>query len=207
MSEAESLDGLPVPSKQFHVEGPVSPGGLSGLRMNEQLQNFRLPEKQHQALIKIAGFAIGMVFVAVHAGEIVGYITFHRPDEYARWYRHPRVLELGGIEVARSWRRCGVGTDMLRAAFSLEVFEQWIVITTEYFRHWDVKGNNMTVWQYRELLTKLFGRVGFVERATSDPDIIEHPANVLMARCGSRVSWDDMMLFEQLLMEKVRWKR
>jgi len=34
--------------------------------------------------------------------------------------------------------------------------------------------------------------------STNDPDILEHPANVLMARVGSRVGWDDVMDFEEI---------
>jgi acetoin utilization protein AcuA len=37
---------------------------------------------------------------------------------------------------------------------------------------------------------------------TDDPDIIEHPANVLMTRIGKNVSTSDVALFESLKFQR-----
>ncbi|HUW63500.1 MAG TPA: GNAT family N-acetyltransferase [Spirochaetia bacterium] len=106
------------------VEGPVSPACLAGLTMNKFLTNFRPSEQQKAALVEIAGLEDpGLVFIARHAAEIVGYVTFLRPDPYTRWLAHPRILELGAVEVSRQWRRCNMASELLASAFSYAVLE------------------------------------------------------------------------------------
>lgn len=180
------------------IEGPVTGERLGLLELHPQMNNFRQPPAQLQALVTITGFPEGKVYIARLDHTIIGYVTFHHPDEYSRWGNHPRVIELGGVEVARDWRRCHVGSSLLEYIFEGELWEDYIVITTEYCRHWDTGGNNLTVWEYRDMMDKFFGRAGFFVKYTTDPDILEHPANALMARIGSRVVWDDLMLFDQI---------
>jgi len=183
------------------IEGPVKGEYINSLEMDKQLNNFRLAARQHEALVQIAGFDDGHVYIAQHQGVIVGYVTFHRPDEYGRWYRHRRVLELGCVEVSPSWRGFRLGKTLLARAFSRPVFEEFIVITTEYYWHWDMETCGLDVWSYQKMLTNLFGSVGFERRHTDDPEIMEHPANVLMVRIGSLVSKEDIIAFERLLFE------
>lgn len=182
----------------FALEGPVSEDTLLSLRMNGQLCNFRPPDLQIKALAEISRLDPGRVYIARAGEEIVGYVAFHRPDEFSRWFRHPGVLELGGIEVAREWRRRKVGSDLLRYVFSDHYWEDFIVISTEYFRHWDTGGNRMDVWEYRGMLDRFFGQVNFMPMSTNDPDILEHPANILMARVGTRVDLEAIMWFDDL---------
>ncbi|MFZ5634329.1 MAG: GNAT family N-acetyltransferase [Bacillota bacterium] len=182
----------------YMVEGPVSGNSLAALSMHRQLTNFRPPEKQKKALVKIAGLDMGRVYVARVGEEIVGYVTFHRPDELSRWYRHPAVIELGGVEVARDWRCRKVGSSLLKYIFMDDYWEDYIVISTEYFRHWDTEGNRLGIWEYRAMLDKFFGQAGFMPMPTNDPDILEHPANILMARVGYRVGLEAMMVFDDL---------
>lgn len=189
---------LLVAGNEVIIEGPVAGEFLAGMKLHPQMNNFRLPDDQLQALVKIAGFSEGKVYTARRDSTIVGYVTFHRPDDYSRWSGHPGIIELGGVEVAREWRRCHVGSSLLEYIFSGDYWEDYIVITTEYCRHWDLEGNSQTVWEYRGMMDKFFGRAGFFARYTTDPDILEHPANVLMARFGSKVKWDDLMLFDQI---------
>jgi len=183
---------------EFTVEGPVSAEDLLKLKMNQGLNNFRPYEKQHKALVTISRLDPGRVYVARGGDEIVGYITFHKPDEFSRWHRHPLVLELGGVEVAAHWRRHKVGSALLKYIFSDSYWEDLIVISTEYARHWDVAGSGMDVWGYRGMLDRFFGQAGFMPIFTTDPDIMDHPASVLMARVGYRVDLDQMMRFDDL---------
>ncbi|MDA8334817.1 MAG: GNAT family N-acetyltransferase [Peptococcaceae bacterium] len=187
------------------VEGPVGPDRLAGLTMNHLLNNFRPPGRQKQALTEIAGLDPGMVFIARSRREIVGYVTFHRPDGYTRWINHPHVLELGGIEVSPEWRQSRLGGKLILAAFSFPAMEDYIVITTEYCWHWDLKGTNLDMWGYRKMLTNLFGKGGMEMKATDDPDINEHPANVLMARVGANASARDALVFEEMLFDEKRF--
>lgn len=184
------------------VEGPVSAADLENLYMNEKLTNFRPPARQKEALITISKMPEGMVYIARHGREITGYVTFHYPDKYSRWSRHPRVLELGGIEISPDWRRCGIGAALLKKAFANPVMEDYIVVAIEFCWHWDLKGSGLGMFEYQRMLTGLFGIVGLERRATDDPDITEHPANVLMARVGKNVKKEDVVLFESMLFEE-----
>ncbi|MBE3588210.1 MAG: GNAT family N-acetyltransferase [Thermoanaerobacteraceae bacterium] len=189
---------LNTPRGLVIFEGPVTDRYIAGLTMNEGLTNFRQPEQQQKALMTITNLPDGMIFLARHKQEIIAYVTFHHPDEFSRWSKHPRVLEMGGIEVSPSWRGCRIGENLLKLAFSHPRVEDFIVITTEYCWHWDMKRTGLDVWAYQKMLTKLFGRVGLQKVTTDDPDILEHPANVLMARTGKNVGKEDILLFEEM---------
>jgi len=188
------------------IEGPASQGYLESLKMNEKLANFRMPDRQHEALCIIAGSPEGIVYIARNTDEIVGYVAFHYPSQFSRWSKHPRTLELGAIEVSSQYKRLGLGTHLLKAAFSNPAMEEYIIITTEFFWHWDLKDSGLDVWNYQRMLTKLFGSAHFKKRRTDDPEILEHPANMLMVRVGSKVpeayikSFDDM-LYQQSILE------
>jgi len=187
-----------TPRGQVYIEGPVTGDYIDSLQMNQNLRNFRPADKQKEALIKITGMSFGMVYIARNQNEIIGYMTFHMADEYTRWHKHPRVVEMGGIEISPDWRKCNVGDHLMKSAFSNEALEDYIVLTMEYCWHWDLRNCNLDVWEYQKMLTKLFARVGLNKTTTDDPDIIEHPANVLMARIGKKVSREDIMKFESM---------
>ncbi|BAF59500.1 MAG: GNAT family N-acetyltransferase [Pelotomaculum sp.] len=184
------------------IEGPVEAEELEGYYMNGRLNAFRPPARQKEALISISKLPEGMVYIARCNSEIIGYITFHYPDGYSRWSRHPRVLELGCIEISPDWRNNGIGAALLKEAFSNPALENYIVVTIELCWHWDLKNSGLEMFEYRSMLTKLFGSVGLVKQATDDPDVTEHPANVLMARPGRNVGKEDIILFESMLFEK-----
>jgi acetoin utilization protein AcuA len=187
-----------TPKGPVDFEGPVNGPYIESLEINQNLNNFRPARIQKKALINIAGLPDGMIFIARYRNEIIGYITFHKADEYTRWSRHPKVLEMGGIEISPDWRQCKVGENLLKVAFMNKNLEDFIVITMEYCWHWDLRNSNLDVWDYQRMLTKLFARVGLNKTTTDDPDIIEHPANVLMSRIGKNISQEDIMLFESL---------
>ena len=54
--------------------------------------------------------------------------------------------------------------------------------------HWDTEGSGLNRYQYRKLIEKLFSAYGFVEYHTSEPNITMDPANIFLARIGSRVN-------------------
>lgn len=203
---AEKHVEINTPHGPVHIEGPASKEYLETLKMNDKLTNFRMPDRQHEALCIIAGSPEGIVYIARNENEIVGYVVFHYPSQFSRWSKHPRTLELGAIEVSGKFKRMGLGAQLLKAAFSNPVMEEYIIITTEFFWHWDLKDSGLDVWNYQRMLTKLFGTVHFKKRRTDDPEILEHPANMLMVRVGSKVpeayvkSFEDM-LYQQSIVE------
>ncbi len=188
-------------NNDYLLEGPVVSKSLENLKINQHLTNFRPAEEQKKALIAISKMPKGMIYIARSGSEIVGYVTFHYPDEYFRWGKHPKVLELGGIEISPEWRKKGIAEALLEEAFRNPVMEDFIVVTLEFCWHWDLKGNGLEIFEYQKMLEKLFGMVNLKRRATDDPDIAEHPANVLMVRYGKNVSTKDILLFEDMLFE------
>lgn len=187
---------------KVHFEGPVTADYLGQLVMNENMSHFRPPEKQIEALKTITGLPHGMIFIARYENEIIAYVTFHYPDNYSRWSKHPRVLEMGGIEVSPDWRGERIGGVLMKHSFSHKILDQFIVITLEFCWHWDLKGTNLSIWGYQDMLSRLFGKVGLVLVTTDDPDITEHPANVMMGKIGEKVGKQDRLLFESMRFQK-----
>jgi acetoin utilization protein AcuA len=182
------------------VEGPVPPGTLGDWSMHPDLDAFRRPAEQHQALIEIAGLPEGRIIVAREDDLIVGYVTFHYPDEMERWSEGGMddLIELGAIEVADTYRGFGLGKFMIVAAFEHDQLDNMIVFTTEYYWHWDLESSGLNVWQYREMMEKLMKSVGMVWFATDDPEICAHPANCLMVRIGREVPLESVEKFDRV---------
>jgi acetoin utilization protein AcuA len=183
---------------EVFLEGPVKAAKLESLFMNRKMTNFRPPAKQKEALVAISKLPEG---IARHGLEIIGYITFHYPDEYSRWSKHPAILELGGIEISLEWRKYGIAIALLKEAFSNPILENYIVVTIEFCWHWDLKNSRLEMFTYQKMLARLFGTVGLKRRATDDPDITEHPANVFMVRPGKHVKKEAIEIFEAMLFE------
>ncbi|TRY27154.1 GNAT family N-acetyltransferase [Brevibacillus sp. LEMMJ03] len=186
--------------KRLLVEGPIEPERLASLRFDEGLKAFRVPEEQHKALVEIAALPEGRIIVAREEELVLGYVTFLYPDPLERWSQAqlPDLLELGAIEVSQAVRGGGVAKTMLQVAFADDAMEDYIVITTEYYWHWDLKGTGLDVWQYRKVMEKVMGSVGMVWMATDDPEICSHPANCLMARIGRRVPPESIAAFDAM---------
>lgn len=182
------------------VEGPVSAEMLRGWRLHPDLDAFRPPEEQHEALIEIAGLPEGRIIVAREGPTVVGYVTFHYPDELERWSEAGMddLIELGAVEVADAYRSHGLGKQMIRLAFAEEQMDNLIVFTTEYYWHWDLKGSGLSVWDYRAMMERLMKSVDMVWFATDDPEICSHPANCLMVRIGKDVPISSVEQFDRV---------
>ncbi|WP_138493138.1 GNAT family N-acetyltransferase [Paenibacillus pinistramenti] len=190
----------PAGSGSAVVEGPVSAEELGRYEMHPDLDAFRPPSEQLEALIEIAGLPEGRIIIARLEQTIIGYVTFHYPDELERWSegRMEDLLELGAIEVADSFRGFGLGSAMLNTACEQEQLESYIVFTTEYYWHWDLKNSGLSVWDYRRMMEKLMQTVDMVWYATDDPEICSHPANCLMVRVGRDVPLSSKEQFDHI---------
>ena len=180
------------------TEGPVTGLYLSTLEFDQKLDNFRKAIKQKSCLCEIADSPDGSIYIARCYSTVVGYATFHNPDPSSRWFQHPSVLELGAVEVSPAWRHYKLAQRILSLAFSNPLMENHIVITMEYSWHWDLDGSALSLWNYQKMLTKLFGSVGMQRISTNDPEIMENPANVLMARIGKNITPQQAELFDHL---------
>ncbi|MCR8641762.1 GNAT family N-acetyltransferase [Paenibacillus sp. N1-5-1-14] len=182
------------------LEGPVTPEHLRLLQMHKDLDAFRRPKEQHEALVEIAELPEGRIIIAREHETIVGYVTFHYPDPIERWSEGNMqdLVELGAIEVADDYRGLSLGKKLIQLAFMDGQLEDMIVFTTEYYWHWDLEKSGLNVWDYRAMMEKLMKCVDMVWFATDDPEICSHPANCLMVRIGKEVPHESVEQFDRI---------
>ncbi|MBW7474209.1 GNAT family N-acetyltransferase [Paenibacillus oenotherae] len=191
---------LPYKDRELVIEGPIPADVLSRLTLHHDLDAFRRPLEQHKALIEISELEEGRIIAARDGETIVGYVTFHYPDELERWSEGGMkdLIELGAVEVADEYRSLGLGKRMIQTAFAGDQLENAIVYTTEYYWHWDLEATGLNVWEYRTMMENLMKAVGMVWFATDDPEICAHPANCLMVRIGREVPLSSVEQFDQV---------
>lgn len=182
------------------IEGPVTPEKLAEYEFHQDLVAFRPGPQQHKALIEIAQLPEGRIIIARHLNTIVGYATFLYPDPLERWSegKMDDLIELGAIEVIPQFRGYAVGKNLLKVSMMDDAMEDYIIITTEYYWHWDLKGTGLNVWDYRKVMEKMMNAGGLEWYATDDPEISSHPANCLMAKIGKRIGTESIQQFDKL---------
>ncbi len=197
---------LALSSGSATIEGPVVQEQIAALGIDHRLDAFRPAQRQKEALVDIAGLENGWVVLAHHNGKIVGYVTFHPPEEFERWGRAniKEIIELGAIEVAPGYRHYGLGKALMEVAFTDPIMDNYIIISTEYYWHWDLEGTGLNIWEYQKVMSKLMESVGMIRRETDDQEITAHPANMLMVRIGSNVTDKARTDFAALLFKRKR---
>ncbi len=182
------------------IEGPIESEQLEKYEFHQDLIAFRPASKQHQALVEIANLPEGRIIIARYGEMVIGYATFLYPDPLERWSegKIEDLIELGAIEVIPKFRGYGVGKSLLTISMMDDAMEDYIIITTEYYWHWDLKGSGLTVWEYRKLMEKMMNEGGLQWYATDDPEICSHPANCLMVRIGKRINNESLQKFDQI---------
>jgi acetoin utilization protein AcuA len=195
-----ALRTVQTDSGEFHIMSVTSPELLEELNIDMMLKAFRPAKRQKEALVEISKLPDGKVTTAQLNGEIVGYLTLHPPDSFQRWSQGPdNVLELGAIEVAPKYRNSKLSRHMLEISFEDERIEDYIVLTTEYYWHWDLEGTGMHIWEYREVMRRIMEDIGMKLKDTDEEEINSHPANILMVRYGKNVPEKKVRAFEDLL--------
>jgi acetoin utilization protein AcuA len=186
------------------IEGPLPSDKLRAYVMHHELDAFRRPKDQHLALLEIADLPEGRILIARDSETIVGYVTFHYPDEFERWSegKMDDLIELGAVEVANEYRSMGLGKQLITLAFAEDQLKNAIVFTTEYYWHWDLDSSGLNVWQYRQMMQRLMETVNMTLFATDDPEICSHPANCLMAIIGSEVPSASIERFDRLRFQR-----
>ena len=160
-------------------------------------------DRQHAALITVASLGHGRVLVAHHERELLAYLTFHPPEGQCRWSSLPfgKILELGGIEVARGFRGMGLARRLMDQAFCPPDFDDVIVYAQALTWCWDLEGTGKTVTDYRQMMLRLFGVYGFESYITDEPNIRYDHTSFLLARMGPRTQTTLIQAFEALLIE------
>ncbi|MBH0230171.1 GNAT family N-acetyltransferase [Halobacillus yeomjeoni] len=182
------------------VEGPLTSEELSQYTFDKKLTSFRPSEKQFEAIKSIADFEEGRIIIARNNENIVGYVTFLHPDPLERWSEGnmDNLIELGAIEVIPDFRGERIGSRLLKISMMDEFMENYIIISTEYYWHWDLKGTGLNIWDYRKVMEKMMASGGLTPTPTDDPEIISHPANCLMVKIGRNVSEESIEEFDTL---------
>lgn len=172
------------------IEGPLSSNELKKYNFHEKLTTFRPASKQFEALISIADFPEGRILVARTEEMIVGYVTYLHPDPLERWatFHMQELIVLGAIEVIPAYRGEHVASNLLSVSMMDDFMENYIIISTEYYWHWDLKGTKLSIWNYRKIMEKMMDAGGLEPTSTDDPEILSHPANCLMVRIGKNVT-------------------
>src|SRR6266704_4723787 len=158
----------------------------------------RLPEREHQLLLGIARRPdCALALAHTSAGEIVGEVTLAPGDEW--WEGLENVYEVA-IEVSSHWRGLGVASNLLAFALELDALEDMILFAIGLSWHWDTAGADLSLYRYREMISRLFTAQGFTEYPTTEPNISMEPANIFLARIGKRVDSRDIgRFFNRLL--------
>jgi acetoin utilization deacetylase AcuC-like enzyme len=162
---------------------------LRRLEVDPGIHTFvRAPEQEREVLARIAEEPTGEVVVAhTPEGVVVGYVAVLDPEPGTRFSSLPGLLEVGAIEVASGWRRGGVAGALLRFAVEPDPFEDLILIASGLAWHWDLEQSGLSAVAYRRVLRRVFEVAGFESFRTDEPEIAYHPANLFVARIGSRV--------------------
>jgi acetoin utilization protein AcuA len=144
--------------------------------------------QEREVLARIAEEPTGEVVVAhTPEGTVVGYVAVLDPEPGTRFASLPGLLEVGAVEVATGWRRGGVAGALLRFAVEPDPFEDLILIASGLAWHWDLEQSGLSATAYRRVLRRVFEVAGFEALQTDEPEIAYHPANLFVARVGSRV--------------------
>ncbi|WP_029270855.1 GNAT family N-acetyltransferase [Virgibacillus alimentarius] len=189
-----------TPNGTIIIEGPLPSSELSKYHFHEDLTAFRPAPKQFEAILSIADFPEGRIVIARTEHTIIGYVTYLHADPLERWskFKMEDLLVLGAIEVIPAYRAVKIASKLLQVSMSDEYMENYIIISTEYYWHWDMKGTKLSIWDYRKVMEKMMAAGGLVPSPTDDPEIISHPANCLMVRIGKNVPDVSIKQFDKL---------
>jgi acetoin utilization protein AcuA len=176
------------------------PSLVASLRADRGLHAFaRVPEREHQLLLGIAerpDCALTLAYTST--GEIVGQVTLAPLEHW--WQDIGNAYEIA-VEVSAGWRKQGIAHRLLSLALEFESLEESLIVGLGLSWHWDYAGLSITPFHYRELIARLFAAHGFAEYLTSEPNIRMDPANILVARLGSRLAEESMNRFFQRLLQ------
>lgn len=188
-----------TPAGPIFLRTCCTPEFVQGLKIDEGLRAFaRLPEREHELLISIARKPESRLTLAYTAGgTIVGQATLAPLDGW--WHDIDHAYEIA-VEVSSAWRTLGVAHQLLTCALEFESLEKYLILGLGLSWHWDYRGLVITPFRYREMIARLFAAHGFTEYLTSEPNIRMDPANILVARLGSRLGEERVNTFFQRLL-------
>jgi GNAT superfamily N-acetyltransferase len=189
-----------TPAGPVFLRGCCSPAFVEALQADAGLRAFaRLPEREHHLLLSLAGQPENRLTLAYTAtGKIVGQVTLAPLDHW--WQDIGNAYEIA-VEVSAGWRKLGIAHHLLSLALEFESLEEYLLLGLGLSWHWDYAELGMSRFHYREMIARLFAAHGFAEYLTSEPNIRMDPANILVARLGSRLAEESTNRFIQRLLQ------
>ena len=183
----------------IYLRDHCPPSFVEQLCADEGLHAFaRHPEREHELLLKIARSDRGELALAyTDTGVIVGQITFADADI---WWQEAEVVREVAIEVSANWRKLGIARHLIELVMAREDLENWILIAMGFSWHWETGPLGLSRARYRELLGRLVAPYSFVEYLTTEPNIRDDPANILLARLGRHVAQSSLQQFYDCLL-------
>lgn len=152
-----------------------------------------------ETLVSISRHTGSKISLAVSNNTIIGYLMCRFPEKDERWAHLGELMyEFAGIEVSKSFRALRVAEKLLEITLKDDFFKDKISYMTGFSWHWDLEGTGLNSMQYRQMMLKLFGKFGFREVYTNEPNIALRPENLMMIRLGSRVSEESQKMFRYL---------
>jgi acetoin utilization protein AcuA len=192
-----------TPRGKLLICSKCPPGFYADLKLEEGLGHFSHYSSiihKLEAFETIARRKEGRVTLALLEPDlIVGYGTCSYPASDERWSALGELMyEMAAVEVSRNFRSLQLAGRILEATMNEDFFEDKITYMCGYSWHWDLEGSGVNAVQYRQIMMKLYSRVGFREVYTNEPNISLREENVMMIRVGSRVSEEDRKRFRYL---------
>jgi hypothetical protein len=159
----------------------------------------RLPEREHALLLSLARQPENMLTLAyTAAGKIVGQASLAPVDYW--WQGIGKAYEIA-VEVSSDWREVGIAHQLLSFALEFDSVEEYLILGLGFAWHWDYEGLGISRFRYREMIERIFAAHGFIEYLTSEPNIRMDPANILLARLGSKIEQEQLQQFFQRLLQ------
>ncbi|MGC8658356.1 MAG: GNAT family N-acetyltransferase [Desulfomonilaceae bacterium] len=185
------------------VCGLCQPDFFRQLKLDAGLGHFSQYSSIIQSLEAFESFSRkkdGRVTLAISDPDVViGYCVGSYPSPDDRWAALGDLMyELAAIEVSRNYRGCGLGEKLIGVTMSDDFFDNKITYICGYSWHWDLEGKGLTAVQYRSMMKRLYGRFGFREVYTNEPNITLRDENIMMIKVGANVSAEDQLKFRHL---------
>ena len=189
-----------TPAGSLMLQSFCPPSLVASLKVDRGLHAFaRTPEREHQLLLGLAERSDSMLTLAYTSlGEIVGQVTLAPLEN--EWKDIGNAYEIA-VEVSTGWRRMGIAHQLLSLALAFESVEESLILAFGLSWHWDYARLGITPFHYRGLIERLFAAHGFSEYLTSEENIRMDPANILLARLGSRLPEENLNRFFQRLLQ------
>ncbi|WP_100402561.1 GNAT family N-acetyltransferase [Bacillus sp. FJAT-42315] len=170
---------------------------MKRLTFHSLLNRFREPDHQ-QATLRAALSEEVTMSLAIDCDTIIGYTVVLPPEKEERWSNLPFVRALGVVEVAPSFRGKGIAKQLVQTVTANPALESKIIISLEYYWHWDLQITKGDAYAYKQLLKNMLQASRFEDIQTNEPDIAGYPYNFMMGRIGKEITSEELYRFMKL---------